>query len=130
MNHILQEMLRRNQERKIATEKLETLCREVLADYDVRGISSVSCWGSGVTFYTDREDHHVATRLMLRFGGKFKKYSDPSYPETMRYTQQRDDIMIEVVSGPPPSCRIEEYEEVLPPRSEPIVVKHKRLVCA
>lgn len=70
------------------------------------------------------------------FGGEWKKEIEDYYPDKMRYVREEehpfdlDEINAKIKVGasqvdPPPSCKVEDYEVIVPERKE----IRKRIVC-
>lgn len=96
----------------------------------------------GGTFYPsagtidfDKLEHKDVVKVVRSLGGKWRKHPNThAIPGEARvdYDQQIDGVRVRCWAGkPPPSCKLVEYEEVIPEQIIPArVVKKTKLVCA
>lgn len=89
--------------------------------------------GSSVDF--DNLEHKDVIRVVRSLGGKWDKTTNSHAVAgeiRVDYAREVDGVQVRCWAGkPPPSCRLVEYEEIIPEQIIPAkVVKRTKLVCA
>lgn len=85
-------------------------------------ISDFCAWAGSLTLFV--QSHEAAIAVMLALPGDYDRWAQSD--GTITYSTVYDGLSLKVSgSPPPPNCRIEIVEEVVPER----IVRHHKVIC-